>query len=279
MRSLVVVAVLSAGCNLYWGHHGGDDICPVSNGPDHTAPGEQLRNPETGVCQTFDLGGGGCDNSCEPCADPAEGIQLPAWPSCFGSCEGLGEAGCLTSATCHATYLLPVGSNMAPTFWQCWDTTTNGTLLGHTTGACTTLDADDCVFRDDCIGIYPSVNGNFESCAAEPANMSCDATTCAMDTHCEQQCTGTSCRAYCVPDDLCTGVDCGTGSTCVETCDATTGTCEATCEANTACAALATEAACTSRTDCEPVYKGDDCTCLPDGCTCAVETYERCQAR
>ena len=168
---------------------------------------------------------------------------------------------------------------MAPTFWQCWDTTTNGTVLSHPTGACNTLDVDTCIFRDDCIGIYPSVNGNFESCAAEPTNMSCDATTCAMDTHCEQQCTDASCRAYCVPNDLCAATTCQTGSSCVEICDATTGTCTATCEANTACAALATEATCTARTDCEPVYKGDDCTCLPDGCTCAVETYERCQAR
>jgi hypothetical protein len=168
---------------------------------------------------------------------------------------------------------------MAPTFWECWDTTpASGGVPPHTTGACSTLVAYDCAFRDDCIGIFPSVNGSFESCAAEPASGSCDATTCAMNTHCEQQCTGTSCRAYCVPDDLCTGVDCGTGSTCVETCDATTGTCQATCEATTACAALATEVDCKSRTDCEPVYKGDDCTCLPDGCTCVVETYERCQA-
>ncbi|HEV7556990.1 MAG TPA: hypothetical protein VGO00_16100 [Kofleriaceae bacterium] len=277
MRSLVVVAVLSAGCNLYWGHHGGDDICPVYN-QDEAEPAIQLRNPETGICESVGGGGGGCGSSCGgPCAEPG-GVQEPNWPTCQGSCEGLGEAACLTSATCHAAYVLPIGSNMAPTFWQCWDTTTFGGVPPKTTAACTTLVAEQCIFRDDCIGIYPSINGQFESCAAEPANMSCDATTCAMDTHCEQQCTGTTCRAYCVPDDLCTGVDCGTGSTCVETCDATTGTCMAVCEANTACAALATETACKSRTDCEPVYKGDDCTCLPDGCTCTIETYERCQA-
>ena len=26
-----------------------------------------------------------------------------------------------------------------------------------------------------------------------------------------------------------------------------------------------------------PLYQGTDCTCTPTTCTCAVETYERCE--
>jgi hypothetical protein len=277
MRSLVVIAVLSAGCNLYWGHHSGDDVCATA-GQREALPAIELRNPSTGTCQDFGDQGGGCDNQCGPCAEGSAGTNIPNWPICNGSCEALGEDACLSTMDCHAVYQLPLDSNAAPTFWQCWDTRAISGFPQTSTDACSAQDVDFCVFRDDCIGIYEGPAGGFESCAAKPINKSCDLAECAMDTHCEEQCTGTSCRAYCVPNDLCAGVDCGTGSACVETCDALTGQCEATCVANTACAALATETACKSRTDCEPVYMGDDCTCLPDGCTCTVETYERCQA-
>jgi hypothetical protein len=46
-----------------------------------------------------------------------------------------------------------------------------------------------------------------------------------------------------------------------------------------ACETLATESACVGRTDCEPVYKGDNCTCTPTDCDCQILTYQRCQAK
>jgi hypothetical protein len=44
-----------------------------------------------------------------------------------------------------------------------------------------------------------------------------------------------------------------------------------------ACSTLTTEAACKARPDCDPVYKGDNCTCDVHGCTCQTETFLRCQ--
>jgi Cys-rich repeat protein len=52
-----------------------------------------------------------------------------------------------------------------------------------------------------------------------------------------------------------------------------TGSCEVP-----ACETLTTESACTSRSDCMPVYAGSDCTCTPSGCTCTTLSYERCES-
>ncbi|NVB77265.1 MAG: hypothetical protein HOV81_02620 [Kofleriaceae bacterium] len=45
-----------------------------------------------------------------------------------------------------------------------------------------------------------------------------------------------------------------------------------------ACETLTTEPACAARGDCTPVYEGTDCTCYPDGCTCTILTYDRCES-
>lgn len=45
-----------------------------------------------------------------------------------------------------------------------------------------------------------------------------------------------------------------------------------------ACETLSTEHACVSRGDCTPVYEGTNCTCYPNGCTCEILTYERCES-
>ncbi|HEY6033803.1 MAG TPA: hypothetical protein VIV58_06075 [Kofleriaceae bacterium] len=51
----------------------------------------------------------------------------------------------------------------------------------------------------------------------------------------------------------------------------------ASCE-QPACETLASEAACSARADCTPVYTGTDCTCtMTGGCTCATETYAKCE--
>lgn len=46
-----------------------------------------------------------------------------------------------------------------------------------------------------------------------------------------------------------------------------------------ACSTLPDEAACAARSDCERIYKGEDCTCTPTSCDCKVLTYQRCEAR
>jgi hypothetical protein len=52
---------------------------------------------------------------------------------------------------------------------------------------------------------------------------------------------------------------------------------EAACEPE-ACEDLASEQACRVRTDCAPVYEGQDCTCRPGGgCECREHVYARCE--
>jgi hypothetical protein len=45
------------------------------------------------------------------------------------------------------------------------------------------------------------------------------------------------------------------------------------------CSTLTSEDTCKARTDCEPIYTGQDCTCDPQGCTCQIETFAYCQVR
>ncbi len=45
-----------------------------------------------------------------------------------------------------------------------------------------------------------------------------------------------------------------------------------------ACSTLA-EPACISRSDCEPLYLGSNCSCSPAGCTCQTWTFDLCQPR
>jgi hypothetical protein len=46
-----------------------------------------------------------------------------------------------------------------------------------------------------------------------------------------------------------------------------------------ACDLLGTEAACEARSDCLAIYTGTDCTCtMTGGCTCATETYSKCES-
>lgn len=98
------------------------------------------------------------------------------------------------------------------------------------------------------------------------------------------------CEPVCVQNTTCAAVDCGPGYHCVETCtegdptDPNTpgcGSCYPQCVPDnmpTACEELSSEMACASRSDCTPVYLGEDCTCYPEGCYCNILTYERCES-
>jgi hypothetical protein len=46
-----------------------------------------------------------------------------------------------------------------------------------------------------------------------------------------------------------------------------------------ACETFGTQSACEARSDCTPIYTGNDCTCtMTGGCICATETYARCES-
>ncbi|MGE0869661.1 MAG: hypothetical protein AB7P03_13935 [Kofleriaceae bacterium] len=297
MRTIfALVTLVATGCSLYFDEdHDDDDVyCGGAATKGGGAPyTPELRNPETAECEAFPSAGGG------PRCDVYAGVvALPDWGSCDSFCEGLAEDTCLTTASCRAMYRrFEYGDDAGTYYFGCAIVAPSGPVRG---GDCAQLDAHECSRHDDCAAMYleriDPDDGNlpstrFDGCAPEPqVNTTCDDVDCGMGSHCEQQCRevlsvtagGWVCHAVCVPDvATCSTVDCGAGYECVETCTDGGGgippLCEPTCMPVTSCEALKTEMDCLARGDCTPVYEGDDCTCYPDGCSCEILTYERCE--
>ncbi|MGE0869660.1 MAG: hypothetical protein AB7P03_13930 [Kofleriaceae bacterium] len=294
MRSLLALLALTSGCSFYFGNDD-DDCDPPMYGAGAPEAVPQYRDPWTGVCQ--DLGWRDCDSRCGPCDDVAD-QAFPDWASCYGPCEGLAEGDCLATTACRAIYDV---SGFTPAFFGCWGVAPSGPVEG---GNCLALDAYECSRHDDCAAFYyfPAyatlgsagdvASTPFQYCAPE-ASPSCANVDCGPGSHCEQQCReelcGTdapcpmTCSAVCVPDvSSCSTIDCDSGYECVEVCTGAGGTIPPTCQAQcvpvTACEALTTEMECIARGDCRPVYDGQECTCYPNGCTCEILTYERCES-
>lgn len=281
MRRLALFAFLLAGCDLYFTD--GDDEPPCAYA--ELSPALQYRNPDTGACESF---GYPCDSRCGPCPAAAD-IAQPDWGMCYSECEGLDAQTCMGTAGCFATYVTSSDNDGPATYNGCWQTAPSGPVGG----SCAGLDAQNCSRHDNCIAYYEehqlarrteAVPLSFASCQPEPA-ASCSGVTCPLDSHCEEQCDAQgSCKPVCVADGAsCEAIDCAPGYECVEACTEPGGGgipyCDAKCVPSTACEALATEATCKSRSDCTPVYMGDDCTCYPNGCTCNVLTYLRCETK
>lgn len=295
MRSLVLALLtLTAGCQLYFD----DDDPPCKQyGAEPAIADNLLRDPNTGECQSF--GYGECDDRCGPCPlyDTAR-TPNPDWGSCYSACEGLDADTCMGTAGCRAAYTIPLADDGPAEFRGCWAVAPSGPIQG---GGCTGLDAHACSRHDDCIAYYEDARTRetqvapvqFAECGPEPVvGGGCELVDCQAGYHCEQQCypcDGTNgpcppqCQTQCVPDqNLCAAADCGPGTECVVTCTNPPNgpsECNATCVPLTACEVLQTETACTSRSDCTPVYLGDDCTCYPDYCECNVLTYDRCETK
>jgi len=223
-KGLVVLAMLLAGCDLYFGGNG-DDVppCPGYATDGGGAPMAEVRDPYTGMCQPVQYPDYPCDDVCGPC--PAIGIAQPDWGACYGQCSGLGEQACFATPGCYAAYLdVNDGNGNGNELWGCWDTAPSGPVQG----ACENLDAHECSRHDNCVAIYeqssPNAVTQFDHCAAEPAS-SCAAVDCAPGFHCEQQCDPSApnamCGAVCVADQTCASVDCAPGYTCADVC--TTG--------------------------------------------------------
>ncbi len=135
-------------------------------------------------------------------------------------------------------------------------------------GPCTALDEQQCLASTSCHAAYlasPSPSATtFWGCwdlppsgAVTGACTGLDAQTCSEHPDCTS-----------LYDS---GVNSATGTTSYESCSAKTPP--------PACSTLATETECKARPDCDPIYIGMNCTCTPSGCTCAIETYDHCQAR
>jgi hypothetical protein len=266
---LLVVCLLLTGCDLYLGGDDtGDDVCNVDYGGGGGGPDYQYRDPTTAQCSSF--GGGGCD--CYGCADTA---PIPDWGSCQSVCSELTESDCATTPGCYSAWLVGGDTTM---YWDCFQTAPSGPVAG----SCDGLDAYACSRHDNCRAYYSSNAGStkFDFCSDEPdptCTLACDA-----GFVCKHECHGSTCGPACVSVLTCQSIICDPG-TCAETCTVdSTGktTCAPQCvPTGPACATLTTENACVMRTDCVPVYAGQDCTCYPDHCECQILTYERCETR
>jgi hypothetical protein len=251
MKSLLLaLAVLASGCVLYGGDDDGDDDVCAYEGDIAAA---ELRNPDTGSCESWG-GGGGCYGAPEP---------WPDWASCYSECEGLDEQGCLATSGCRAAYWQETcppwadcdASWQPPTFYGCWGTAPSG----PTQGACDGLSAYDCSRHDDCVAVYDrdwnagdEENYNrFSYCAPEPWTQGCYSDSecpagyeCTADTECypppgceDGQACPDVCYGRCVPSQNgCEAVDCGPGYHCELQCypcdpvDPDDGSCDYPCE-------------------------------------------------
>jgi hypothetical protein len=212
MHRIALVLLALTGCQLVF--DGGDDEpCPPV-AYDVAAPAQQLRNPQTGECQSF----GNpypCDDRCGY-ACPATGAAeaQPDWGTCFGECEEImqressqaaQEAACVAHPACRAVYR-ELGSP-EPEFFGCWATAPSGPVKG----VCAGLDSQQCSRHDDCSAVYSQAIDSFPAneflrCVAEDKTTPAACNTLST----EPQCTA---RLDCAPiykgeDCTCTPTDC-----------------------------------------------------------------------
>jgi hypothetical protein len=211
----------------------------------------EYRDPYSGTCQSF---GYPCDDACgNGCPEYGAPQAQPDWALCYQACEGLGEATCKTTSGCRAIYEGSV-------FHECWGTAQSGPVQG---GNCTALDAQECSRHDDCIAIHAQGTpiGQFQSCAAETSIA--DPGSCVGEVLCDA-----------LPPACPAGTIAGRRNGCW------TGYCipYAQCDQLPACSTL-DEADCIGRTDCAPTYRGNNCTCTMNGCTCQTWTFDSCEAK
>ena len=210
------------------------------------------------------------------------------------TCAGLDAQTCSERDYCSMVYT----SNMvsAQQFGSCIDEAQRGcgVDIGCPTGShceqqCTTCNSMGC--QDTCAPTCVPDAGWGECTGQVLCNMgppSCPAnTTAGIANGCW---TG-----YCIPNAACGSPDPGD---CYDT--VTCNSAPPSCPSNTlpgvtngcwsgyciptsscelaACETLGSEAACEARSDCTAIYTGTDCTCtMTGGCTCATETYSKCE--
>lgn len=238
MRSLTTLVLLLTGCSLY----SRADDCSTRE----IAPAPLVRDSSTGKC-FVDVNF--CDG-CVPCPPKVADPSIAGSAPCGGDCEALSEAACLDARGCHAAYRTdPRG---AVSFVGCW-----AVAFGRPpsdASACAQLDVHSCPFRDDCATLYTGSSDaamSFDRCETE--RESCEPGTCGAPSPCPSNSVNTT-RNGCY-----------------------TGHCIARSECpKLFCSELSTELQCTGHAECEPLFRGDDCTCSPTTCTCAKRTFESC---
>lgn len=296
----------------YFGGGGGGGCCYDSNGNNMycAEPATGVDLPNWGQCNTQ------CDgldeNSCiETTGCHAayldrtvdiypQTIFYGCWATAQGYasqpptvCAGLDAQSCSEHDSCSMVY---TGTTVPSAFEKCTDEAISGCGIdigcpmgSHCEQQCTPCNSAGC--QDACAPTcvpdagWGQCTGQITCNSAPPA---CPAnTTAGIANGCW---TG-----YCIPNSACgtpnpgTCYDTVTCSSAPPACPSGTlpgvingcwsGYCipTASCE-QPACETLPSEAACTARADCTPVYTGTDCTCtMTGGCTCATETYAKCE--
>ena len=233
LRSAVLLTVLAplVGCSLYFDDQGsGDDTHCTSTLPLGVAA-QQLRNPETGACQSFPYNE-------DPCgvAETNSRVATPNWPACSGACEGLDQVTCSTTSGCHAYFndgeYDDAANPASGSFLACGEV---GTPTPVAQTDCTTLDANACANADWCESIVQpaavgEVNANVfaycapispsttascttdsdcpvgDSCVAVPTPTICDLNGCTPQQY--------QCQATTTPPTCYTDADCASGSQC-----------------------------------------------------------------
>jgi hypothetical protein len=282
MNRAVAILLFTAGCMS-----NDKKPCMYDNTltPIAAPPALQYRDPQNGECQSFGSPNPTCDPACGVECPPIARGQLPDWGSCVGGCEGLSEAQCLASSNCHAAYQ---ASTTSPTYWGCWELPPSGAVQG----ACTNLDAQTCSEHPDCTSLYtgPVTGGtSFETCNPKPNPTCAEAMNCGAGSECALDAgNGSGAPIQCQPiatAGTCGGLSCHvTAPTCpamtvpgIGSSGCYTGFCLPTDECTQPLCATLNQAQCTARTDCNAIFDGSNCTCDSHGCTCATETFVRCQ--
>jgi Cys-rich repeat protein len=223
--------------------------CPPGSGCDSVCYGACVPDA---ACSNVDCGMGyHCEETCYPC-DPTTGMTCDN--TCYPSC--VPDQTCAT-VDCGPGYTCAMECSSGTCYPACIPTNNGpGDCYGSVTcnsapPACpanTTPGVANGCYTGYCIPVSQCGPNDPGQCYAA-VTCSAPAPSCPMGT---LPGIANGCyTGYCIP----------------------TGSCEVP-----ACETLTTEQACSSRTDCIPVYAGTDCTCTPSGCTCTTETYERCES-
>jgi len=191
-RAAAVVVIALAGCVS----GGGDDqICPATAGVAF-----QLRDPATGVCESFDSGA-------------CRGIPYPDWADCTGACDALDEATCIATPRCRAVYTGTISpSNLA--YYGCWGTAPSSSLAGV---SCWNLDPFQCSEDAECAAVFQPGAGpplTWETCMPElrsfqpgtcDAGVTCRALPPACPAGTQPGEDGICYTGFCIPTAACGG--------------------------------------------------------------------------
>ncbi len=254
MRLGLACLILVCGCDLYFND---PPECTVGA----VEPAEQLRNPDTGTCESF--GFGGCDPSCGGCPE-IDFAPEPDWGPCTSSgCEGLDEYTCIGQSGCRAVYDANSEDDGGPRYLECWAIAPSGPV----TGTCQGLDAYECSRHEDCSAFYDNEDGPlvYYDCRTEHLRDCIDDIECGDNAHCSTS------DGECLPNPGCPDGSCP--PVCFGTCVSDAGVCSGvSCAPGSHC-----EAQCEGPGGCSPVCTPDQDLCAAIDCAPGFACMETCQ--